>query len=206
MFDISSLKTGDILLFSSKLYWSPLSIFGKLIEIFTNSPYSHIGMILKDPTWIKPELKGIYLWQSSYEGLKIKDPQDNKVKVGVELTRIEDILKERHDSIYVRKLSEEARHKLTIPILTKIHKIVYEKPYDFNPIDWLAAYLRKPLNGGRKYSRYFCSAFVASIYTESDILESHTDWSLVRPSDFSVDDNHLIWSEGCGLNELIQIK
>ena len=46
---INDLNTGDILLFHDKSYsiWKPLTIFGKLIEYFTKSSYSHIGIILK---------------------------------------------------------------------------------------------------------------------------------------------------------------
>ena len=196
-----NLKTGDVLLFSDEWSWNPMNIFGKLIEIFTGKPYSHVGMILKDPTWIDPKMTGIYLWESSYEG--IPDPQDGKIKIGIEITPIEKVMKTTKCKVYVRQLFGE--EKLTIPILEKIHKIVYSKPYDFDPIDWLAAYLRTPINGDRKTSRYFCSAFVACIYTEAEIIDKGTDWSLVRPSDFDEADKHLKWDEGCYLEGLFQI-
>ena len=63
---IDNLKTGDILLYSAQLSWNPMSWFGKLIEYVTKKPYSHVGIVLKDPTWIKPDMKGLYLWESSY--------------------------------------------------------------------------------------------------------------------------------------------
>ena len=85
--DIKNLKTGDILLVSSHLSWNPISVFGLLIEWFTGRPYSHIGMILKDPTWIKPEMTGLYLWESSWHGTR--DPQDDKIKLGVQITPLE---------------------------------------------------------------------------------------------------------------------
>ena len=58
--DLDKLKTGDLLLFSAHLSFNPLNIFSLLIEFFTKRPYSHIGMILRDPTWIKPDLKGLF--------------------------------------------------------------------------------------------------------------------------------------------------
>ena len=43
-------------------------IISLLITYFTDSEYSHIGMIVRDPDFTEKPLKGIYLWQSSYEG------------------------------------------------------------------------------------------------------------------------------------------
>ena len=201
--DLDKLKTGDLLLFSAHLSFNPLNIFSLLIEFFTKRPYSHIGMILRDPTWIKPDLKGLYLWESSFEGTP--DPQDGKIKLGVQITPIEKVLEMKQESIYVKQL-KIGREKLTIDVLTKIHKIVYEKPYDLNPIDWLEAYLRKDFSS-RKTDRFFCSAFIACIYTEAGILEPNTDWSIIRPSDFDDESgNYLTWMNNSALDKLYQIK
>ena len=200
--EINNLKTGDILLLSGSISFNPITWVDKFVEFFTSSPYSHIGMILKDPTWINESMIGLYLWESNYEGTP--DPQDGKIKLGVEITPLENILAERHQKIYVRQLCDSDK-KLSIPLLQKIHKIIYEKPYDFNPIDWLAAYLRldivKP-----KTTRYFCSALVACIYTQAGILDKDTNWTIIRPSDFGPEDKHLTWNEKCHLEGLFQIK
>jgi hypothetical protein len=199
---IKNLKTGDILLFSSTFSWTnPMTWAGGFVEFFTKKPYSHVGMILKDPTWIKPEMTGIYLWESSYEG--IPDPQDDKIKLGVMITPIKQVLSQSNEKIWVRQLFD-AENKLTIPVLEKIHKIVYEKPYDFNPIDWLSAYLRKNFEK-RKDSRFFCSALVACIYAESGIIDPNTNWTIVRPSDFDETDSHLTWNGESHLEGLFEI-
>ena len=110
-----------------------------------------------------------------------------------------------HDGrIWVRQLFD-VENKLTIPVLKKIHKIVYEKPYDFNPIDWLSAYLRKNFEK-RKESRFFCSALVACIYAESGIIDPNTNWTIVRPSDFDENDTHLTWMGESHLEGLFQIE
>ena len=54
-----SLKTGDLVLFDSD-NGGFLKIFDSLIKYFTGSSYNHIGMILRDPTYIKEDLKGLY--------------------------------------------------------------------------------------------------------------------------------------------------
>lgn len=201
---INNLKTGDILLFSGSLsLFNPITWVDKFVELFTHSPYSHIGMVLKDPTWINPNMTGLYLWESNYEGTP--DPQDGEVKLGVQITPLEEIVNLRFQKIYVRQLFDDEQ-KLTTTVLEKIHKIVYEKPYDFNPIDWLAAYLRVDVIEP-KTNRYFCSALVACIYTEAGILDKKTNWTLVRPSDFSeTDTTHLSWSDKSHLEGLFEIK
>jgi len=201
--EINNLNTGDILLFSGSLSFNPITWVDKFVEVFTGSPYSHIGMILKDPTWIDESMIGLYLWESNWEGTP--DPQDGKIKLGVQVTPLEQILSERHQKIYVSQLYN-SENKLTIPILEKIHNIVYSKPYDFNPVDWLAAYLRKDIIGPTK-NTFFCSALVACIYTEAGILDKHTDWTIIRPSDFDkAYGKHLEWNGECHLEGLFELK
>lgn len=38
----------------------------------------------------------------------------------------------------------------------------------------------------QKTDRFWCSAFVGYVYTACGILDGDTDWSILRPSDFSV--------------------
>ena len=85
---LQNLKTGDLLLFESKPH-NPIDILDAIIRYFTKSKLVHIGMILKDPSFISPPLKGLYLWESSWEGTP--DPQDNKTKLGVQITPIKQI-------------------------------------------------------------------------------------------------------------------
>lgn len=80
------LKTGDILLFDINES-GLLGLFNKAIKYFTNSHFSHVAMVLKDPIFINKNLKGYYIWESSWEGEA--DPQDNKVKLGVQITPFE---------------------------------------------------------------------------------------------------------------------
>mgnify|MGYP003314684960 CR=1 FL=1 len=47
-------------------------------------------MVLRDPTYIDPKLKGLYIWESSEE--KNPDPQDGKKKIGVQITPLKELL------------------------------------------------------------------------------------------------------------------
>ena len=69
--DWSKFDTGDIILFSGKNSW-----FSLMVEYFTSSPFSHIGIVLKNPTQIDPKLKGLHLLESGFE--PIKDEVDDK--------------------------------------------------------------------------------------------------------------------------------
>ena len=67
-----------------------------------------------------------------------------------------------------------------------MHKTVYDKPYDCLPKDWIAALFHET-NGtdARTTKHFWCSALVGYIYTQLGLLSENTDWSILRPSDFS---------------------
>ena len=182
-----NLKTGDILLFDYKA-GGAFGIFTKLIKYFTKSDYSHVAMVIKDPTFIHPSLKGTYIWESSWEGKP--DPQDNKIKLGVQITPLHEILNDYKDNIVMLRKIKYDKPIFNDQALEEIHKIVYDKPYDIVPTDWLSALFRKD-NHPQKVSRFWCSALIGYIYTQCGILDPSTDWSILRPNDFSVEGEHL---------------
>ena len=84
--NINDLETGDILLFSpsTKTEHGIMRFLDWMIQSTTDSSYTHVAFVLKDPTFINPVLKGLYIWESAYEGTP--DPQDGKIKFGVQIT------------------------------------------------------------------------------------------------------------------------
>ena len=179
-----NLKTGDLLLFDYKA-GGIFGIFTKLIKFFTDSNYSHCAMVLKDPTFIDPNLKGYYVWESSKE--PDADPQDGKRKLGVQITPFNEIYneyKEKNSYIYVRRISNNSKDYLTDEKLKEIHKVVYDKPYDIVPLDWLEAAVGKDSHP-QKTDRFWCAALVGYIYTKCGILDKETDWSKLSPASFS---------------------
>jgi hypothetical protein len=178
------LETGDLVLFTQRkpsAWW----LLDKAIEIFTRSPYVHVGIVLVDPPFQVP--RGTYLWESGFEGTP--DPESGKCKLGVRLTDIGTILDAGAQGLFVRKC--------TLPIaeakLRKIHADVFLKPYDVCLSDWLLATLRldsKP----QKTDRFWCSAFVAYVLTRLEWLPEITDWSIVRPCDLSSSSTYLTWT------------
>ncbi len=178
---MDDLKTGDILLFD----YEGCSLFASLIKRFTKSNITHVGMILKDPVFIHPLLKGYYVWESGSE--ENPDPQDDKKKIGVQITPLLEIYEKYKNTggkIYARKIVDNTM--FTDENLLKIHDVVYNKPYDIVPLDWIEGYLQKDPNP-QKTNRFWCSALIGYIYTKLKILNEDTDWSILRPCDFSQD-------------------
>jgi len=177
------LKTGDILLFDNK-GGGVMGIFSSLIKKITKSDISHVAMVLKDPDFIDPPLKGIYVWESNYEGKP--DPQDGKIKFGVQITPLEemfDYYRKNKSKVFVRRIicypSIFSKNNLE-----DIHKVVYDKVYDITMSDWIEAIERKDKKP-QKTDRFWCSALVGYIYTKCGLLSPNTDWSILRPSDFT---------------------
>ena len=178
-----NLKTGDILLLDYE-GGGFFGVFTSLIKYFTHSKYSHIGLVLKDPTFIHPSLKGFYMWESSYNGTP--DPQDGKIKIGVQITPLEEIINHYRNEggqIYVRRLDTN-KTIFNDEILTEIHDVVYNKPYDIVPTDWIEGLFRKD-DHPQKTDRFWCSALIGYIFSKCDIIDRNIDWSQLRPSDFS---------------------
>ena len=136
--DIETLNTGDIILFHGSYFIS------RIIEFLAGTEYSHCGIIIKDP-WFTPEkLKGLYVLESGSEN--IPDPENNRVKYGVQLTKLEYILNNYDGSLYIRKL-ECIRDKQFYDKITQIHSNIHNLPYDFNPIDWIKAFFNIDIGG-----------------------------------------------------------
>ena len=196
-YDFDKLKTGDLILFNYQATGC-FGCFTKCIKWGTHSNYSHIGMILRDPTYIKPNLKGLFVWESSWEGHP--DPQDNKIKLGVQITPISEILQayKGKGHVFIRKIACN-KDTFNQEIMQDIHDVVYNKPYDIVPKDWIEAFFKKDFSP-QKTDRFWCSALVGYIYTRVGILKKETDWSILVPNDFSVDGENLAYN---GIDRLL---
>ncbi len=200
-YDKYNLNTGDLLLFNNKDEKSWFKYFTDIIKWGTHSNYSHIAMILKDPTFLHPTLKGYYVWESSYEGKP--DPQDNKIKLGVQITPLTEILNAYPNGIVnVRKLQGIQEDTFSNELMSNIHDVAYDKPYDIIPNDWINA-LFKHDNNPQKTDRFWCSALIGYIYTRLGILKNNTDWSILTPNDFSLSGENIHFNKPYSLSNVI---
>jgi cell wall-associated NlpC family hydrolase len=183
------LKTGDLLLFDNGSK-GVSGFISYLIKYFTQSNITHVAVVLKDPYFLHPTLKGYYVWESNWEGEP--DPQDGKIKFGVQITPFDEIYKkykQTNGRVYVRRIGSTT-NLFTLDVMEKIHENVYSKMYDIVPSDWLEGLWRRDSHP-QKTDRFWCSALVGYIYTQCGILRSSTDWSILRPSDFTMDSTEL---------------
>lgn len=202
--NLDNLQTGDLLLFSGSDVW-----YDKLIKWWTKSKYSHIGIVLRDPTYISPELKGLYMLESGMEDFN--DSEDHVRKIGVQITDLNELLEEQevkpfykfvvHRKLHTKMSKEEIEQKMI-----DIHKVVYNRPYDINLYDfWMTSgsvkYVEKPVEESkwgiinwltpnhRRNDTYFCSALAGFVYTEMGLLPPTTKWTECTPEFFSSEEN-----------------
>lgn len=179
---IDELETGDIILFSGNYF------FSHIVEYFTKSIYSHVGVILKNPNLGDATFKGIYLLESGFENTP--DPENNRIKKGVQIINFEEKFKNYKGRIYVRKL-HCTRDKKFYEKIIQIHSAVHNIPYDLHPIDWIKAYYKLDIGNTQKENTYWCSALVSFIYVELGFLDKNIPWTLISPQDLSSSYNKL---------------
>ena len=83
-----------------------------------------------------------------------------------------------------------------------IHSVVYDKPYDIVPKDWIEAFFKKD-DHPQKTDRFWCSALVGYIYTRVGVLTPETDWSMLTPNDFSLSGENLSYK---GIDRLLNFE
>jgi len=179
---INELETGDIILFNGNYFMS------NIIEYFTSSIYSHVGIILKNPDLGDATFEGIYLLESGRENTP--DPENNRIKKGVQIINLEEKIKNFNGQIYVRKL-HCTRDKEFYEKIKNIHSAVHNIPYDLNPIDWIKADLQLDIGNTHKTNTYWCSALVTYVYVKLGFLDKNIPWSLISPQDLSSSCNKL---------------
>jgi len=203
---VAELETGDIILYQTTGHW-----YSRAIEYFTGSPYSHISIVLKNPTWLDPNLtEEVYILESGGEDFPGADT--GKITYGVQIASFRQIwneyfLGESKGHLYVRKLTT-AISDLNDRIKTAYEK-VRGKPYDLHPRDWLDAFIDEKksldeINGEQRTDCFWCSALVSYIYIGCGFIPVTTPWTVITPQDFSCKAKRLCFSN-CSFGEDTQI-
>ena len=169
------MRTGDIILYKQSPYMTRWWLVDKLITTFTNSPWVHVGIVIKDPKWL--DVKGTFLLESAWTGLP--DSVDHKKHFGVQLVPLgERVIP--GCTFYREYVGKEICHDE----LEKIYNEVKDKPYDINPVDWIEAFVGHDFSDPQREYRFWCSSLVACVLTKLGIMEEDTDWTIVVPKFF----------------------
>jgi len=204
------MNTGDIILFGSEKYY-----ISRLIEWYSGSKWSHIGIVLKDPTYINPLLTGLYLFESGAEDMV--DSADKIYKYGVQIVPLQEKIKRYKGYAYWRKLDANIDN-LSYKMLS-IYISVHNRPYDLSFYDLLSTkmnvvfknkkYKNAIMNwfrpNHRKLDEFFCSALVGYIYTELELIDKNTQWTECRPAYFSEENPNFTMINGM-LEDEVKIK
>jgi hypothetical protein len=186
---VDSLETGDILLYDTRWWYS------RLIQYFSNGPYSHVAIVLKNPTWLDEKLTDTYYILES-GGEKFKDEETGKKICGVQIVPLDKIIDEYKNQGYGKLYYRKLKCSIDVQELQKRIKDAYfkvqAKPYDFDVFDWLEAYkeVDKDIDDKtltKKYQRmntFWCSALVSYIYVECGLLDKNIPWTVVSPNDY----------------------
>jgi hypothetical protein len=201
--DYSQCQSGDILLFRGTGWLS------RVIEWMGRSRYSHVGILLRDPTYIHPDLTGLYVLHST-----IGPPGDmnGEIRDGVQITRLADLMASYGPGgTYIRHLRVR-RDPLFVRTLGEIYRDHANDPYDLRLTDWIEAKCLVDGDGTnclrylgwknpRKPTTFWCSALAAFVYYRLGLLEDPKDvpWSLIAPTAWATDGESFLRFRHCEL-------
>ena len=180
---LETAQTGDILLFNSRKFW-----YSRAIEACTHSKFSHIGIIVRNPSFLDKKLEdGLYLLESGYEG--VPDSIESKLIYGVQLVPLEDCFRDyvnKTDGGYVYYRQIHCEKPITFyRNFSEACNKVYAKPYDVLPIDWLKAELGVEIGNVQRMNTFWCSALVTYMYIQLGLLPNTLPWTLITPHKYS---------------------
>lgn len=198
-------RTGDIVLFNGNYYAS------NVVDYVTGSKWSHVGMILRDPPFLfnNKNPSGLFLYES--DGTELTDIDSGNRVFGVQLVDLKKKIQTYNGTIGIRRLHCNKSEEEMNNILKIAYNTTYHKSYDWNIIDMIDPIIYKKYwivdkifhMDHRRTDSFFCSAFVAYLYTQLGFLKNTTDWSLIYPQ-FFADVSQL--EDGCKLGKNHIIK
>jgi|TARA_B110000977_G_scaffold39805_1_gene53484 hypothetical protein len=192
---IKTCQTGDILLYNSN-YW-----YSRLIEWGSGSQFSHIAIILRDPTFINDKLKGLYILESSYED--IPDSNTGKKVWGVQIIPLQHVIDEYKVSyvgnLYHRRLETDKSEDFYNKLKECVNHTEGNK-YDLNPVDWFKAEFQLNVGNTRKDDTFWCSSLVGYVYCQLGLINKDISWSILPPGKFSHYENDSLTYKNCKLH------
>jgi cell wall-associated NlpC family hydrolase len=191
---------GDIILFSATH-----SFISRIIQLCSWSMYSHIGMVIKDPTFTHSPLKGVYILESTFRNSP--DAEDGINKSGVQITSLDNLKDTFNGNMYYRKLNCERNEKF-YENLAEIHSKVHNLTYDTYIFDWIKVKFNIDIGNLTRTNKFWCSALTSYVYTQLGLLDSNTEWTLDTPKEWGTEDvkNSSVKFINCDLEKELKIN
>lgn len=197
--NVNDFQTGDVVLFEDTSgYW-----FSSWVKWLTNSCYSHVAVVLKNPTYINRDLTYMCMLESGFESFP--DAENHVCKGGVQIIQLDEKIRTYPGHVWIRKLESVIPPEKLDAEIAALHSTFHDKPYDWNPVDLLKAVLQIKDGQDQRTNSFFCSALVAYVYTKIGLLKSSELWDLNTPKMFggSEINKRLV---GASLGGLIQLR
>lgn len=147
---VSSLQTGDVLLFSGK------GLSSQVIRWFTGNHWTHVGVVVRLDDIGEPLLLESNLTPESV------DLFSGKPLSGISLVQIERKLADYQGDIVIRRRQGEPLTPWQKRLLRRLVKRLYRRPY--RHYLWRQVIDHLPGVRRRDYSAMFCSELVAELY------------------------------------------
>jgi hypothetical protein len=189
-----NLRTGDILLAHRD---KNDSIEDKTIEFFTHSPYVHAVVVVRDPWWTSPPLKGLYVFQAVQGPLSYTDVLTGS-RYGITFNRYEDFICGRlwvdYRELYIDGKRADINND---PVLrdkfVNAFNNSHGKPYDFTLRKWACVGIDSYFRCGccmkccapPQTDKFWCSALVSYVYVKCGFLPEGVDYSDQTPEDLA---------------------
>lgn len=167
------LKTGDIVLFSGK------GGISTGIKWFTQSKWSHVGMVLRLPEW-----DVVLLWESTTLS-NIADIESGRERKGVQLVPLSERIKKYKGEASIRLLDVERTPEM-LTQLSILRAEIKGRPYEKDKIELIKSAYDGPFGENiEDLSSLFCSEMVAEAYQRMGLLAEEPPSNEYTPKDFS---------------------
>ena len=172
------LKTGDLVLFSGK---SPI---GQFIKLFSNSKWSHIGMVLK-----VDEVDMLLLWESTTIN-NTPDAFTRKITSGVQTTVLSERLDNFDGEVAVRFLQGDLSPESKLA-LKKLRDHLRGRPYEQSKVELVNSLMDMIGIEENKedFSSVFCSELIAEGLQVMGVMSTDAPANEFTPRDFGEDGN-----------------
>ena len=168
------LNTGDIILFRGS------TVFSRLIQRATRSPWSHVALVMR-----LPEYDFLALWESTGLGT-IPDIRSGEITRGVQLAPLSERVRSHAGALAVRRLEGATLGQRERAALMDLRRELRGRPYERSLVDLArAAYDGAGGASAEDLSSLFCSELVAEAYQRIGLLDDRLPSGEYTPGDFA---------------------